>query len=215
MSKEKYRLNNKHKSSIASKVIVLILAVVFVSYMFKIFGSDLFNKFITNNVFISISSYIDNIVLLNILAYGILGFIITLFTICLTSNNLRLKWYEYIIIFVFSIIMSYVRYVWYGAITYLFDFIQYILVPTLYGTITRKTNIFRNIMNTLLMYFVSNGIMLINITLCDMKAIMYTSNFIAYVLCFIEIYLFTIAFSIFIIKGGGNNVKSDVNSEQR
>lgn len=215
MSKEKYRLNNKHKSSIASKVIVLILVVVFVSYMFKIFGSDLFNKFITNNVFISISSYIDNIVLLNILAYGILGFIITLFTICLTSNNLRLKWYEYIIIFVFSIIMSYVRYVWYGAITYLFDFIQYILVPTLYGTITRKTNIFRNIMNTLLMYFVSNGIMLINVTLCDMKAIMYTSNFIAYVLCFIEIYLFTIAFSIFIIKGGGNNVKSDVNSEQR
>ena len=80
MSKEKYRLNNKHKSSIASKVIVLILAVVFVSYMFKIFGSDLFNKFITNNVFISISSYIDNIVLLNILAYGILGFIIILFT---------------------------------------------------------------------------------------------------------------------------------------
>lgn len=214
MKKEDCKLKSNHKRNIASKVMILILGVVLISYIFKIFGSELFNKFITNDVFIKASQYIDSILWLNILAYGILGFIITLFTICLTSSTLRLKWYEVIIIFAFCLGMSFVRYKWVGAITYLFDFIQYILVPTLYGSIFRKTNIFANLMNTLLMYFVSNGIMLINVTLCDMKAIMYASNFVAYVLCFIEIYLFTIAFSIFIIEGGKKNVKSNVNLEQ-
>lgn len=214
MNKNKFKLRERHKMDISSRVIILILGIVFVSYVFKIFGSTIFNKFITNEAFIKMSNYIDKVVILNVLAYGILGFVVTLFTIYMTNNTMKLKWYEIIIIFGFSMLMSYVRYLWACAITYLFDFIQYIFVPTLYGSIIRKTNVLTNIMNTLLMYFVSNGLMLINVTLCDMRLIMYYSNFVAYVLCFIEIYLFTVAFTIFIINGGNKNVKSNVNSQQ-
>lgn len=212
--KKDYKLNDNHKRNIAKRVLVLLLGIVFVSYMFKVFGSQIFNKFITNDWFIKISSYIDTIMWLNIVVYGLLGFVITLFTFCVTTNTLKLKWYEVLIILGFSILMSFFRYMWVGAITYLFDFIQYMFVPILYGCLTRKTNVLDNLMYTFLMYFATNGIMIVNMTLCDLKLIMYASNFVAYVLCFIEMYLFIVAFSIFIVKGGQKDVKSNIIVEQ-
>lgn len=210
MNKEDLKITNKHKANISMRVCILILGVVLASYMFKIFGADTFNKFITNELFIEISNFIDTNVVCNIFAYGVLGYIITQFVFCMTCKNVRLKWFEYFIVFVFAIGMSVLRYYFVGNITYLFDLLQYILVPIIYG-LTRRENVVNNLMNTLIIYFVSNGIMLMNVTLCGLKAIMYTSNFIAYVLSFIEIYLFTIAITIFIINGGYSNVKSNVN----
>lgn len=210
MNKEDLKITNKHKANISMRVCILILGVVLASYMFKIFGANTFNKFITNDLFIEISNFIDTNVVCNIFAYGVLGYIITQFVFCMTCKKVRLKWFEYFIVFVFAIGMSVLRYYFVGNITYLFDLLQYILVPIIYG-LTRRENVVNNLMNTLIVYFVSNGIMLMNVTLCGLKAIMYTSNFIAYVLSFIEIYLFTIAITIFIINGGYSNVKSNVN----
>ena len=109
--------------------------------------------------------------------------------------------------------MSALRYHFFEVTTYLFDAIQYVIFPVLYGSIFRRTNILNNLMNALLLYFAVNGIILVNVTLCDLKAIMYTSNFMAYTLSLIEPYLFTIAFVIFINNGGFKNVKSNFNSK--
>lgn len=209
MNKEDLKITNKHKANISMRVCILILGVVLASYMFKIFGADTFNKFITNDLFIEISNFIDTNVVCNIFAYGVLGYIITQFVFCMTCKKIRLKWFEYFIVFVFAIGMSVLRYYFVGNITYLFDLLQYILVPIIYG-LTRRENVVNNLMNTLIVYFVNCGLMTYNMTLCGLKSIMYTSNFIAYVLSFIEIYLFIIAITIFIINGGYSNVKSDV-----
>ena len=210
MKRQDIEMTSKHRMDISMRVCMLILGVCLVSYLFKIFGSEIFNKFITNEYFVKASTIIDNTYWLNILCYGILGYVITQFTFCMTCGKLKLKWFEYIIIFMFSIGMAIIRNKWISEITYLFDALQYLILPTIYGTITRKTNIINNIMNCLIMYFINCGIMTYNLTLCNLKALMYASNFIAYILCFIEIYLLIISFSIFIINGGNKNGKSNV-----
>lgn len=215
MKKSDFKMTDKHRKDLSMRVLILILSVCLMSYLFKILGTDTFNKFITNETFIKLSTFIDTHYWCNILAYGILGYIITQFTFCMTCKKLKLKWFEYIIIFVLSIIMSVLRYHCVGAITYLFDVLQYTLFPILYGSVTRKTPVLENVMNTLSLYFTSNGILLINSILCDLKALMYGSNFIAYVLCFIEIYLYVIAISIYTINGGHYYVTCDVNVEQK
>jgi hypothetical protein len=124
--------------------------------------------------------------------------------------KIKLKWFEYFIIFTFAIGMSVLRYYFVGTISYLFDLIQYIILPVVYGSITRKTNVVANILFTLIMYFGHCGVMAFNMTLCDLLQIQHSSNFVAYILCYIEVYLFVIAFSIFIINGGFKNDKSIV-----
>lgn len=210
MNKEDLKITNKHKANISMRVCILILGVVLASYMFKIFGADTFNKFITNELFIEISNFIDTNVVCNIFAYGVLGYIITQFVFCMTCKKVRLKWFEYFIVFVFAIGMSVLRYYFVGIISYVFDLIQYIIVPIVYGSITRKINVVTNIFNTLIMYFGHCGVMTYNMTLCELAKIQHYSNFVAYVLCYIEVYLFVIAFSIFIINGGFINDKSIV-----
>lgn len=215
MNKNNIEITNKDRVNLSMRVSILILCVCLISYIFKVLGSDIFNKFITNDKFIKISNTIDTNYILNNLCYGLLGYIITQFAFCVTCGKLKLRWFEYLIVFIFSIIMSVLRYHFVGDITYLFDLMQYIIVPLIYGCITRKTNFIANLMNTLILYFVSNGLMFINLTLCELNEIMYYSNFIAYVLCFIEIYAITISISIFMINGGYSYVKSNVGSKQK
>ena len=213
MNKQDFEMMDKHRKDLARRTIILILSVCLISYLFKILGSTLFNKFITNPAFIKASNIIDTTYWLNILCYGLLGNIITLLTFCMACRKLRLKWFEYLIIFLFSISIAIFRDTWIGPITYLFDVLQYIFFPTLYGCLTRRVPILENLMYTLIMYFAYNGIILINTTLCDLKAIMYASNFIAYILCLIEVYLFITAYTIFIINGGVKYGKSSINSK--
>ena len=192
------------------RVCILILCVCLVSYLFKIFGSDIFNKFITNDIFIKISVHIDSVFILNILCYGILGYIITQFTFCMTCGKLKVKWFEYLIVFAFAIGMSVLRFYYTGALILIFDILQYIIVPTIYGTLTRKQNLLKNIFCTLMLYSAYCGLIIFNMQLCDLKQIMYYDNFFAYVLCLIEVYLFIISFTMFIINGGFNNGKSSI-----
>lgn len=213
MNKQDLKMTDKHRKDLARRTVILILCVCLISYMFKILGSNIFNKFITNDAFIKASTAIDTILWLNILCYGLFGYIITQFTVCMTCGKLKLKWFEYIIIFILSIGMSALRYYFFEVSTYLFDAIQYVLFPVLYGSIFRKTDVLDNIMNALLLYFTTNGVILVNVTLCSLKAIMYTSTFIAYTLSLIEPYLFIIAFVVFINNGGFKNVKSNFNSK--
>lgn len=195
------KLTNKHKSDISMRVVILILSLSLVSYVFKMCGSDIFNKFITNELFISISNFIDTTYVVNIAVYSLLGFFITYFAFAICSNKILLKWWQFIIVIFVAVGMALLRDTFYGAITYLFDFIQYMLLPILFGIIFYKSNILYSVMQTLVLYFVFNGMLLVNTTLCDMTALFYTSNLIAYILCFIEPYLFVVAYSIFVIKG--------------
>ena len=65
--KEDFRLNDKNKSDISMRVVILILALMAVSYLFKMCGSETFNKFINNENFINISNFIDGNIILNML----------------------------------------------------------------------------------------------------------------------------------------------------
>lgn len=208
------KLTNKHKSDISMRVVILILSLSLVSYIFKMCGSDIFNKFITNELFIKISNFIDLTYVVNIAVYSMLGFFITYFAVAICSNKLLLKWWQFIIVFVLSVSMAILRDTYFGTITYLFDFIQYIFIPVLFGMVFYKVNILYSIMQALVLYFVFNGMLLVNTTLCDMNAIYYTSNLIAYILCFIEPYLFVVAYSIFVIKGEKINDKSNIYIKQ-
>lgn len=90
-------MTDEHRKDLARRTIILILSVCLISYLFKILGSTLFNKFITNPAFIKASNIIDTTYWLNILCYGLLGNIITLLTFCMACRKLRLKWFEYLI----------------------------------------------------------------------------------------------------------------------
>lgn len=211
---EDYKLKDKDKSEISMRVVILILSLVAVSYAFKMCGSEIFNKFVTNEVFINISNFIDTNYIANIVAYGLLSFVVTYFTIMLTSKTLRLKIWQVLSILIFCLIMSWVRLIWYGIISFLFDLIQYIIIPVLFSKVFYKRNILNALMLALVMYFVFNGMLFVNMSLCELKNIYYTSNFVAYVLCFIEPYLFVVAFSIYNIKGEQINDKSNISIKQ-
>lgn len=195
------------------RVVILILSLMLVSYLVKMCGSDTFNKFITNETFVSISTFIDTNIVLNMIVYGLLNFYITYFIVASTSLNLKLKWWQFLIVFVISMGFAVLRYYFYGLLTYLFDLLQYIVVPIVLGFLFTKSNLFNSTMISLITYFLFNGLLFINKTLCDLASIYYSSNLIAYVLCFIEPYLFIIAFSIFIINGGCKNDKSNIISK--
>lgn len=204
MNNKEYELTNKHKSNIAMRVVVLILLLSLCSLVFKALGSDIFNKFIENQIFIDASNFIDSNYIANIAVYGVLGFIITYFATAITCKKLCLKFWQFLLTFIFSMGMSAARYFWFGTISYLFDFIQYILFPIIISGFYKR-NLLQSIMLVLITYFVFNGFLFINKTLCDLVSVVYYSNFIAYILCFIEPYLFIIAFAIFTIKGDKND----------
>lgn len=209
-----FKITSKDKTNISMRCAILVMLICIASYLLKVFGSDLFNKFITNDKIEKIATFIDNTTILNILAYGILAYIITQVAFFVACGNLKLKWYDYVIIIVFSFGMSALRYFSNGAITYLYDVLQYILIPLLYSLILRRNIFTEALMGVLLIYFVTNGVMLINMTLCDLKEIMYASNLIAYVLCFIEVYAIIIAMAIYLNNRRKWYVKSNIGFKQ-
>lgn len=204
MNNKEYELTNKHKSNIAMRVVVLILLLSLCSLVFKALGSDIFNKFIENQIFIDASNFIDSNYIANIATYSLLGFIITYFTTAIACKKLCLKWWQFFVVLIFSIGMAVVRDTYFGVITYAFDLLQYIIFPMVISLIFYKRNLLEVIMLVLITYFVFNGFLFINKTLCDLASVMYLRHLIAYILCFIEPYLFIIAYAIFVIKGDKN-----------
>lgn len=211
--KEDFRLNDKNKSDISMRVVILILALMAVSYLFKMCGSETFNKFINNENFINISNFIDGNIILNMLVYGLLNYYITYFATSVSCRRVKLKIIEHLLVIFISIVFAVVRYYFYGWETYAFDFCQYIFLPFIISIIFNRKTELKSLMEVLVLYFVFNGLLHINLSLCGLMEIIYSSNLIAYILCFIEPYLFVVAYCIFSIKGE-QYVKSNINIKQ-
>ena len=201
---------NNNKKEISKRILILLMLVVVISFVFKAFGSNIFNRFLNSEYIINIGNYIDNNWFLNNLVYGILSYILTYLFVFTISN----KYYDKniiinLLILFISFGFSILRYYFYGVETYIFDTLQYIIFPIIIAKFRYKISIINSLFNALILYFVFNGIMMVTMTLNDLFLIIHSSNFISYILCFIEPYIFMICVYIF----QNNNQKEIQNVE--
>ena len=194
------KICNKNKEHITKRFLILFLSFYVLSYIMKIFGSNIF-EFVANDERINnICIFIENNLILNLLCYGILNFILVYFiTFYISkrfgSKNILLN----LIIFIFAFGINILRYYFNGwIITFLFDFIQYILFPCIVSIVVYKNNVEEVIMNSLIMYFCINGLLMVSSLLNNFLIKVYSLNIIYQFVTTFELYIFVI--SIFLYK---------------
>lgn len=186
-------IDHSHKQKIAFRMIVSFCIALVICYAIKMFGGNFFQYVATNKNLIAISNYIDSNLWANFIGYGILNIILVYFATFAVCERFTSKWWVDVIICVFAFVISILRY-YFNNLSFLFDFLQYIICPCIVGIFVFKKNALVTVFDSIRLYFIIIGILYLTVLLNDMFIEVATYGFLLDVLSMIEMYIFVILF---------------------
>ena len=193
----KYNLTPKHKLNITKAFLVIFLTLAITIYFCKVCGLNIWKPVIVSESVHDFSMMLEGFWLSNILLYSVLGYICLYFiTFALAGQFGTKSWWKNLILVSAAILFSFLRWkvVLFPTMTFLYDLIQYIVLPLLFCKFLLGKKLLKNIDVSIKLFLSYVGLIAISMTLNGFVIEGIYINFVSTTLIFMEVYVGIICF---------------------